>query len=381
MLSLGAVGMTAPITPYLVAEHVADPAAQAWHTSALYTIYNLCAFLALPTLGALSDRRGRKPVLCWCLLGSALGYFYFGWTSWLGGLYLSRLIDGLTGGTFAVIYASVADRVPPQERVRFFGWLGAAAGMGFVVGPGLGTLISHFVGAPGPPLLAGALCLINLLWCMARYEETLDQREQSPMSWREMNPVSAFLGLDLPHVRRLLLASFLYMVPFAALQSNSNLLNKQYLGWDATRASALFLLIGVVGVIMQGGVLPRLRRMGEGRLLAIGTAGMSLAFVLVAVAFYARSTPLMFASAGVFAAGNALFAPTLTKTISGLAGGEAQGRLQGANQSAQSLARVVGPLLASWLYASVSPASPYEWGAGLFVVAWWLTRIQASFRP
>jgi len=361
--------MTAPISPYLVARFVTEDGAQAWHNSALFTVYNLCAFLAIPTLGALSDRRGRKPILAWCLLGSAIGYAYFALAQWLGGLYLSRLLDGITGGNIAILFASMSDQVPKEERVRYFGILGACSGLGFVVGPALGTLASLWGGETAPPLLAAFLCLANFSWCLLGFRETLKTPNPNPIGWKEINPLGVFYQVPLPGLRPLLMCAFFVMVPFATLQSNITVLAKQHLGWLPAEASKLFLVVGVVNITVQGAFLPRLRALSERLLVVLGLLCMMSAFVLIEVAYRQASSGLLYGAIALFALGNSLQGPALTSWISRLGDAEQQGGLQAANQSVQALARVVGPLLGGWAYQQISPASPYQAGLVVFLLA------------
>src|SRR5258708_3106541 len=152
-LNLAGVGILNPIVPFIVGKYVAR-ADGAFVVSLLFTSYSLCQFLAVPTLGALSDRFGRRPVMLISLLGSAAGYLIFGLGGALWVLFLGRIIDGLTGGNIATIYAYGADITEPKDRTHFFGLLGAAAGMGFVMGPALAALLYKLTNTFQPPLIA-----------------------------------------------------------------------------------------------------------------------------------------------------------------------------------------------------------------------------------
>src|SRR5258707_6874907 len=164
LLTLAGVGILTPIVPFIVGKYVAR-ADGAFVVSLLFTSYSLCQFLAVPTLGALSDRFGRRPVLLISLLGSAAGYLIFGLGGALWVLFLGRIIDGLTGGNIATIYAYGADITEPKDRTHFFGLLGAAAGMGFVMGPALGGLLYKLTNSFEAPLyFAAALTLANTVW-------------------------------------------------------------------------------------------------------------------------------------------------------------------------------------------------------------------------
>jgi DHA1 family tetracycline resistance protein-like MFS transporter len=170
------------------------------------------------------------------------------------------------------------------------------------------------------------------------------------------------------------------MVPFAGLQSNITVLAKQHLGWLPAEASKLFLVVGVVNVTVQGLVLPRLRACSERFLVVLGLFTMMAAFGLVEVAYRYSSSAVLYSAIAIFALGNSLHGPALTSWISSLGDADQQGGLQAAHQSVQALARVVGPLLGGWAYQQISPASPYQAGLVVFLLALLSLRFAAQ-RP
>src|SRR5581483_2207616 len=219
-LNLAGVGIINPVVPFIAGQYVAR-ADGAFTVALLFTTYSLCQFIAVPTLGALSDRYGRRPVLLVSLLGSAVGYFIFGLGGALWMLFLGRIIDGLTGGNIATIYAYGADITEPQDRTRFFGLLGASAGMGFVVGPALGGLIYNLTGSTAAPLYFAALVtLANTIWgFFVMPEVLLPERRDTSIDLARLNPFVQLRNvLVLPQLRLLLVGVFLWTLAFAMLQ-------------------------------------------------------------------------------------------------------------------------------------------------------------------
>jgi DHA1 family tetracycline resistance protein-like MFS transporter len=167
-------GLTTPVVPFLVQRYTRTPADQALAVALLTFSYALCVFLAAPGLGALSDRYGRKPVLLVCLLGSALGYLIFGVGGALWVLFAGRILDGLTGGNISTILAFFADITPGQQRAKYFGWAGAAAGAGFIIGPTLGGLLAAW-GYSVPMFFGAAITLLNVAYGALFMPESLSR--------------------------------------------------------------------------------------------------------------------------------------------------------------------------------------------------------------
>ena len=366
-LNLATIGLTVPVSPYIVGQFIADPGNLAWHNSTLFTVYNICAFAAIPLLGSLSDRFGRRPLLSLCLLGSTLGYIIFALATDLPTLYASRVLDGVTGGNFAILFAIMADHTNPGTRTKYFGLLGAASGMGFVVGPGLGTLVAS-MGTKAPVWVAAGLFGFNFLWALRALPSVEGDHEATSET---LNPFASLLAVgDVPRLGPLLMASFLSMVPFAALQATLSVLAKQSLGWTVREVSAVFLVIGLTGVFTQGFLLRRwLSGWSERRLVWVGSTLMVISFVLVVVAADEGHPSLLYWTMALFALGQGMQGPAITSLVSGSGGPHMQGRLQGANQSVQALGRVIGPLLGGYAYYHLGPTSSYLYGWVLFLGA------------
>src|SRR5258708_20713403 len=339
-LNLAGVGILNPIVPFIVGKYVAQANA-AFAVSLLFTSYSLCQFLAVPTLGALSDKFGRRPVMLISLLGSAAGYLIFGLGGALWVLFLGRIIDGLTGGNLAAIYAYAADITEPKDRTKFFGQLGAAAGFGFVIGPALGGLIYSVTGGSNcaPLCFAALVTLANRVWGYFAMPESLAPEKRSEnIPLAGLNPFSELLGVfKLAQLRVLLLGIFLWVFAFAIMQSNLSSLTETHLGWRPDATSVIFFVVGVIGIIVQGWIIPRtLPRYGELKLTIIGLVSLAIGFSLLALLAATLIPALVFAGIIFTATGNGLVTPTFTGLLSQIVVPRDQGRAQVCIQSIQA---------------------------------------------
>lgn len=370
-LNLAGIGLIAPVLPFIASRYVANPEHLALVNGLLFTAYAFFQFLAVPGLGALSDRLGRRPVMLVCLMGSAVGYLLFGIGGALWVLFLGRIIDGVTGGNIGVIYAYIADVTDSNERTRYYGLIGAVSGFGFVVGPAIGAVLSKIGGPSAPAYFAALVTFLNVVWGYFAMPETLspDKRGEA-IALHQLNPFGQLLrSFALPQLRWLLLASFFAALPFAALQSNLSVLAKDALGWGAADVGGLFTVVGVIGIIVQGGLIRVLvKRLGEARLAIIGTTGLIAGFLLVAQVPNNPTSLYLLIATAVFATGNGLVLPSLTGLISQAVSPREQGRVQGGNQSIQALARVIGPLYGGATYTLIGWSAPYWLGTIMFAM-------------
>ncbi len=375
-LNLAGIGIIIPVTPYIVRQYT-SPDSTAFAASLLFTVYSLCVFLAVPTLGALSDRFGRRPVLLISLFGSAIGYLLFGIGGSLAMLFLGRIIDGLTGGNIATIFAYAADITEPQERTKFFGLIGAVSGLAFVLGPAVGGLVYGITRQYSAPLyFSFVVYLLNTIWGYFAMPESLSLDRRSAIEIRKLNPLTQLLNaFNIVQLRYLFGAIFMWTLAFALLQSNLSILTEDKLKWSPDGTSALLAYIGIIGVGMQLAIIPRaLKRYKEGRLASGGMFIMGAGFTVYAIAVFFVFVPLIFVAATLVAIGNGFIIPTTNGLISQAVSPREQGRVQGSNQAVQALARVLAPLWGGISY-SLSAAIPYATGAvcviigGLFVIA------------
>lgn len=365
------IGLIGPIAPFLVTRYVGDAATAGVTLGWLTSVYALCQLLAAPGLGVLSDRFGRRPILLFCLCGSAIGYLIFGIGGALWILFLGRIIDGITGGNSSVSFAYIADIAPPDERGTYFGRVGAISGIGFILGPVLGGLLAR-LGYAAPLYVAAAMTFANLLYGLLWMPESLPASQRTAsVHVQGLNPVSVLgAAVAIPPICWLLIAVFIVYLPFAALTANLGLFAKDSLQWDAATVGLLFATVGITDIVVQGVLLPRLLKRWNDARVALGGLGCELAgYALIAtVPFLASPVPLL-VGVMIFAMGDGLLGPSITGLLTRGAGERAQGQVQGGNQAVQSLAIVLGPLLGGALYDRLGHAMPAIIGAALMILA------------
>ncbi len=383
-LSFIGFSLLVPILPFLAQEYVRGSDSIALVTGLLLSSYALCSFIAAPALGAMSDRWGRRPVLLVSLVGSVVGYLLLGIGGALWVLFLGRVIDGLTGGNVSTAFAYVADVSEPQDRAKYYGLLGAVAGLGFMFGPPIGGLTAQ-LGVSAPLYLAAAITALNLVWGFFLLPESLAPEDRGEtLRALDLNPF-AQLGhvIALPSLTPLFGAAFLFFVAFNGMEGNASVYLKDVFDWSARDIGTVLFVAGFFAAFTQGYLVRKLvPRLGAERVALLGLATGVAGLLLAALTARLASTPLLYTGAILFIVGDGLYEPSNNGLISGAAGPKMQGRVQGANQAMQSISRVVGPLLANWVYVFGS-ALPWLVEAalvvgGLLVLATALPAVRAA---
>jgi MFS transporter, DHA1 family, tetracycline resistance protein len=365
-IDLVGFGLVIPLLPFYAVRFAASPQ----EVTALVAIYSLMQLLTAPLWGRLSDRVGRRPVLLASLAASALAYLWLGGATALWMLFAARAFAGACAGNIAAAQAYIADVTPPEKRARGMGLIGAAFGLGFMIGPALGGLLAG--GDPitadleTPAWVAAGLSFLALLGVASLLPESLpaERRDGAPARGR----VGAVLGvLHRPVLSRLILVYFLVILAVAGMQSVFAIWAMPQLGWGPRQVGYVFAYVGLISAILQGGLIGRLTQLfGEERLLVCGLALIGVG--LVALPF-AHDVPILGAVLTGLALGMGLMQPTLNSLISQQAGGEEQGEIMGVSQSVASLSRVLGPFAAGFCFAAFGRNSPYFAGAALTGVA------------
>ena len=372
LMDLVGFGLILPLLPLYADTLGAGP----YFIGALLSVYSLMQFVINPVWGRLSDRIGRRPVILLSLTGSTASYVLYGLAEHLssqeavvlGILFVSRLLAGAMGANIATAQACVADLTPPEQRARGMGMVGAAIGLGFVLGPALGALftvepIRERFGLGVPGFVAALICGVNLLWAARSLPESLCDADRAqargasgPAAWRT--------ALARPGVVVLVGAMFLLTLSFSQFEASFSLLGREAFGLTPTRIGLIFSYLGLIVVIMQGGVTRHaVRRMGEHTVLIVGAVCMGGGMLGVATADATATTLAWLAALGV---GLGLAQPAGLGLLSHAAGRSEQGMVLGVGQSMSALARIVGPALGLGLFGSVSIRSPY-WAAALFL--------------
>jgi DHA1 family tetracycline resistance protein-like MFS transporter len=350
-LSVMGIGIVIPVLPFLIGQFV-SPQNLSWYIGLLTSLYALCQFFASPVLGAASDAFGRRPVLLFCQLGSAIGYLVFGLAASLPIFFLGRAIDGITGGDISTAFAYVADITKPQDRAKYFGVIGATVGLGFILGPSLGGLLS-LISLRTPFYVAAVLTLANMTYGYFFLPETLEPANRSnDFSIKHLNPLASVSRvLNNPALRSLLSMGVFYFLAFSMMGTIMAVFYKDTLGWNATNIGTFLLTVGIGDMIIQGYVAGKLSEKYGARPLVIAgflLSGLAFAINIFLPAYHLVALAFVFVV--IYTVGSGLFEPAYGGLISESAGPSEQGRVQGASQSVQSLTRIVGPLLAAALY-------------------------------
>ncbi|MCC6645344.1 MAG: MFS transporter [Polyangiaceae bacterium] len=362
LIDLLGFGMVVPFLPRMARELGATDV----EASLVMSGYSLMQLLFVPIWGRLSDRVGRKPVLLWsisatCVFMAALG---FAETLWM--LLAARIVSGVATANLSVVQACVADVTKPEERAKGMGLLGAAFGIGFVLGPFFGGHLAalKWLGreSTGPAFASAALALLNLVMALALLPETLPpERRGEPRVERAnvLRPSSYLRAVRASHVTLPVLLNVVFVGSFAGLEFTFGLFALDAFDMNARGVGNVFGVMGVVGAIIQGGLIRKLApRLGEVRLLRVGLVLLSTGFLLL-VRTPHWGVAGLYAVTLVLATGHSVSVPSLSSYVSRRAPATAQGATLGLLQSSGSLGRLVGPVTAGALYGHVSHVAPY----------------------
>ena len=340
-IDLVGFGIVIPVLPLYAEKFGASEAV----IGLLVASYSAMQFVFAPLLGRLSDRIGRRPVLLVSMLGTSLGFLLMGFANALWLLFVARIIDGITGGNISTAQAYIADVTPPEERSRGMGLIGAAFGLGFVVGPVIGGLMTHI--SPGAPFLfAAGLAAANATALFFLLPESLSPEHRS-VSGRQASIFQIMREAGNRTITVVMSASFFSTVSFAMLTVTYALFANHRFGFDAWHTGLLFGYVGILGALIQGGLLGRLVKQFGDKALAV--AGTSLFAVCMFLLPLSPSIALLILLSGGIAVGNSLMTPTLNGLASKSVSSASQGRVMGVMSSVASLARIIGPLFGGWL--------------------------------
>lgn len=321
----------------------------------LFASYSVMQLIFSPILGRLSDKHGRRPVLLISIIGTGIGFLILGFANTLLLLFVGRILDGITGGNISTAQAYIADITTPENRAKGMGLIGAAFGLGFVFGPAIGGILSHW-GISVPFLFAAGLCFANAVLLYFTLPETVTPDHPARVSAAGGRGLGQLVqSLRNPRLGFVLIIYFMFIVAFSIMTTSFSLFTMFRFGYDAQHTGYLFAYVGIIAVIIQGGLIGKLvKRFGEMALVVVGA--FLFAGSLFAVPFVgpqAGGLLALLVGGGLFSVGNSLSAPSLTSLASKSVGPGEQGSVLGVTQSVASLARAVGPALAAVLIHSV----------------------------
>ena len=365
------LGIIIPVLPKLIEEMIGgDLSMASTYAGWLMFAYATMQFLFSPIIGALSDRYGRRPVLLISLFGFGVDYLLMGFAPTIAWLFVGRLISGITGASFTTATAYIADISTPEKRAQNFGLIGAAFGLGFIIGPVLGGLLGHY-GARVPFFTAAGLALLNTAYGYFILPESLDKEHRRKFEWKRANPVGSLKRLShYPVILSLVVSLVFIYIASHATQSTWTFYTMEKFKWNEQMVGYSLGFVGLMIAIVQGGliriVIPKL---GQKKSIYVGLTLYVIGFICFA---FATKSWMMFAFVVPFSLGG-ICGPALQGVMSGQVPANEQGELQGALTSLISVTSIVGPLLMTNLFSYFTasdapiyfPGAPFLMGAVL----------------
>lgn len=366
-VNLVGFGIIIPLLPFYAETFGASP----FVIGLLFASFSVSQLVAAPLLGELSDRYGRRPVLIFSLIGTALSFAMLAVAHSLAMLFAARVVDGLSGGNITTARAYIADVTTQENRARAFGMLGASFGLGFIVGPALGAAFSH-ISYTAPIWAAAAITIVATALAWFWLPETFHRaRAGGGTSWKALRELSGRR-----HLRVLFSVDFTYWMAFAVYQTAFALFGARRFGFDAAATGYLLSAFGVLGVIVQGVLVgPVVAALGARPTL---TAGLLFAAIGWGGSALTHSVPVFVMMLVPGALGIGFCNATLSTLISNAAGSHEQGRVQGAAGALESLGRTLGPIWGTGALQAFGEGKPFGIAAVLLVGA---AAVALRYRP
>ena len=361
-------GIVLPLLPFYAEEF----GAATWMVGPLVASFSVAQLIATPFLGKISDHYGRRPLILAGLALSAVSYVLFGLATTVTVLFISRIVQGASGGTVAVAQAYVADTTAPERRAQVLGWLSAATGAAFMIGPAIGSWAWRWGGHTAPGFVAAGLCLVNLALAVKFLPEPASQRSVQSRSSLSVLPLTQVLRAAFREpLSRMIAVYFLGIGAFASMTTIFPLFLQDRFGIDESTVGYVFVYVGSISVLVRGVTVgPLVRRFGEPFVSRVGAVLLGLG---LAVGALVDTYPLLAIAITLIAAGTGTLFPPLAALISRSTAPEVQGSTLGVNQFFGGVARVLGPLWGAAVFDLYGPASPFITAAIGVGVAFLLT--------
>ena len=351
----------------------------------LVFLYSFLQFIMAPVFGSLSDKLGRRPILLISIFGNAIAYLMWVFSGSFLVLVISRLLSGLMGSNITTATAAVSDTTTNKTRSRGMAIIGIAFGIGFILGPAIGGLSAAFLPLhewiegseayginpfSAPALIAFLLCVWNFVFVLRKFPETLPKEKRGKGKlYRTINPIKLFHVESYPGVSNVIWVNFIFLAAFGAAENMLTFLTFEKLGYSAAQNGMLFVFIGFVLAMVQGGYVRRKAAdVGEAIVTKKGFIYLIPGLALIALAGYWQSVAVLYIGLFFMAVGSAMVIPCLTSLVSFYAPEHEQGRIIGVYRSIGALGRTVGPILGGILYWKYSYLSPYLISAVIIII-------------
>jgi DHA1 family tetracycline resistance protein-like MFS transporter len=359
-IDLVGFGIVIPLLPYYALHFQATPL----EVTTMMAMFSLAQFFASPFWGRMSDKIGRKPVLMVSLTCSVLSYLWLGFADQLWMLFAARLLAGAGAGNISAAQAYISDVTSEENRAKGMGMIGAAFGLGFTFGPAVGGLLAGAnptaASLARPAFAAAVLSAIALVLALVLLKESLapENRNAARRPGRVAMAQDAFRR---PGLRHLIILFFLTTTAFAGLESTFALWANSAFGWGPLQVGWVFFFVGLVLAAVQGGLVGRLtKRFGEARLATYGAVLLTIGLFILP---FSPDLGVVLVVMALLSIGLGILNPAVTSLVSRAAGADERGGILGVNQSGQSLARILGPLIAGAVYGAAGRSAPYYIGA------------------
>lgn len=336
-------GLIIPVLPKLISELKHIPVNEAsTYGAALVSVYAITQFICSPIIGNLSDRYGRRPVLLFSLFGFGIDYIFQALAPTYSLLFIGRIIAGITGASFTTGAAYIADVSTPETRAKNFGMIGAAFGLGFIIGPALGGLLAGW-GIRAPFYAAAILCFLNFLYGYFILPESLDKAQRRPFEWKKANPFGAFKFLThTPAIGGFAICYFLIYLGAQAVQGNWSYYTIYRFNWTEGMVGISLAVVGLLVALVQTFITKKINPiLGNEKSIYIGLLFYATGLTLFGVA---SATWMMFAFLIPYCFGG-IAGPALQASMAEHVARNQQGALQGSLTSLMSLTTIIGPYL------------------------------------
>ena len=360
-------GIIIPVIPKLIKELInGDISEAAKYGGWLTFAYAITQFLFAPLIGNLSDKFGRRPIILISLFAFALDYLLLAFSPTIVWLFVGRIIAGLTGASITTASAYIADVSTPENRAKNFGMIGAAFGLGFIIGPIIGGLLGQF-GSRVPFYAAAILCMLNFLYGYFILPESLSKENRRAFEWKRVNPITAFVNLKkYPSLIGLILAIFLLYVGSHAVHSNWSFFTMYQFNWDEKMVGISLGVVGLLVGIVQGGLIRWINpRLGNEKSIYVGLALYTFGMLLFA---FATESWMMFVFLIPYCLGG-IAGPALQATVSSKVPANEQGEIQGTLASLMSASAIIGPpMMTNTFYFFTHKEAPFQLAGAPFIL-------------